>query len=128
MHIKLVQHKDYLEVMVTGQYDHQKALNRFPLVINTCRLLGLNRALVDFTELQGNIAATLKVLYTVKIKEYYDDHIESGGKPLKIAYVGSSDKIGSYEPGSEVARVVHLPTKLTANKDEALIWLGVKSK
>lgn len=61
MHKKLVQHKDYLEVMVTGQYDHQKALNRFPLVINTCRLLGLNRALVDFTELQGNIAATLKV-------------------------------------------------------------------
>ena len=127
MDIELLQHEEYLEVIVTGEYDHQVAIDRFPLVINTCRFIGLDRALVDFSELQGDIAASLKVLYTMKIKEYYENHIESGGKPLKIAYVGSPNKIDSYEPGSEVARKEQLPTTLTTSKKEALIWLGVST-
>ena len=126
MYIELVQHEDYLEVIVTGRYDHQDAIYRFPLVIDTCRLIGIDKALIDFRELQGDIAATLKVLYTLKIKEYYDNHIKAGGMPLKIAYVGSPPQVISYEPGNNLAQNVHLPTKLTTDKNEALLWLGVK--
>ena len=68
MNIELVQHEDYLEIMVTGPFDYQKVVDRFPLVITTCRLVGLDKALVDFREVQGDIATTVKMLYTMKIK------------------------------------------------------------
>jgi hypothetical protein len=127
MNIYLVQKKEYLEVIVTGQYDHQEAVKRFPMVINACQLAGVKKALVDFRKLEGAIAATSKVLYAMQIKEYYSNHIHSGGDPLKIAYVGSPSIIGFYEPGSEVAQREKLPTILTSDKDKALLWLGVNA-
>jgi hypothetical protein len=114
---------------VTGQFDHQKAFAQITHanVINKCRQVGKNKALIDFSKLEGDIAASIKVLYTMKISELYNNHLESGGMPLKIAYVGSPNKISSNELGSEVARREGLPTILTTNKKEALLWLGVST-
>ena len=129
MKIEMTQHEDYLEVIVTGQFDHQKAFAQITHanIINKCRLVGKNKALIDFSKLEGDIAASIKVLYTMKISELYNNHLESGGMPLKIAYLGSPSMVSSDEPGSKIARREGLPTKLTTSKKEALLWLGVST-
>ena len=66
LNIKIIQHDFFLEVVVTGTYDMQDAINRFPSVLSICRLTGLSKVLIDFRNLSGIPEATEKIIYTFR--------------------------------------------------------------
>ena len=124
--IEIVQEPTHLRVEVTGVYDMNDAIARFPLVISACRLTGRNKVLIDFRRLRGDIAAIEKVIYSESIKEQYAQHLEYGGEPLRVAYLGAAHQVSTYEPGLELAESEGLPFTLTTEMEDAMRWLGVK--
>ncbi len=77
--------------------------------------------------LTSHLAAIEKVIYAIGIKEHYEKHLDTGGQPLRIAYVGKAPQISTYEPGLDLAKSEQLPFTVTTNLDKALAWLGVKN-
>lgn len=126
INIKIIQHDQYLEVLVWGDYTLEEAIERFPAVISTCRLTGLSKVLIDYRELKGDFAAIQKVIFAMETIDLYDKHLSSGGKEIEVAYVGSPLGVSPYEPGMEIAEKRGLPFKLFTNTDDALDWLNVK--
>jgi len=124
--VKHIQHGDYLEIVVTGSYDLNDAINKFSYVLEACRQTGLDKVLIDFRELQREDSATIKSLYAFGVENQYRKYLDSGGHELQVAYVGPI--VMSYEPGMEVAEQRKLPFKLFDNPKEALEWLNVKSE
>ena len=126
ININIIHNNDYLEFFVTGTYDLIEAINRFPLVLDVCRLTGLTKVLIDFTELQGEGSGTEKCLYAFGIEDHYIKYINSGGHKLQVAYVGSSNP--KYDPGAAIAKSSHLPFKLFDERFKAFEWLQVEKK
>ncbi len=123
--VKIIQHDAFLEVVVTGTYDMQDAINRFPHVLSTCRLTGLSKALIDFRDLAGIPAATEKIIYAFGIQDHYDEHISTGGQDLMVAYVGSAPHVSTWEPGLQIAQDSNMPFDLFTNIKKAYEWLSV---
>ena len=78
----IIEHDTYLEVVVTGTYDMQEAIDRFPNVISACKSTGLSRVVIDFRDLVGIPAATQKIIYAFGIQDHYENYIANGGAPL----------------------------------------------
>ena len=124
--VKIIQHTDYLHVVVTGDYDMRDAIDKFPLVLSTCRLTGITKVLVDFRDINGVPAATEKILYTYGIVEHYNQYISHGGREIKFAFVGQSPQVSTFEPGKQIARNGNIPLYIGTDIDEALEWLNVQ--
>lgn len=122
--VTMIQHSDYLEFDVTGSFNLHDAIIKFSYVLEACRHTGLDKVLIDYSELKREDSATLKGLYAYGIENHYMKHLEAGGHEIKIAYVGQV--VMTWEPGMEVAEKSKLPFKLFKNLNEALEWLGVK--
>ncbi|MCK5077066.1 MAG: hypothetical protein KAR38_11855 [Calditrichia bacterium] len=124
--INIIQHNDYLEIVVTGSYDMNDTIDKFSHVLDICRHTGLAKVLIDFRELQGQGSGTEKSLYAFGIEDLYLKYLNSGGHELKVAYV--SLVVSSYEPGVEIAKETELPFKLFDKQKDAFEWLNVKNK
>ena len=124
---EFVQHTEYLEIIVTGMYDMEEAIDKFPLVLAACRDAKIAKALIDFRKLGGDVYATEKVMYAWKIEEHYRNHLSTGGQNLQIAYVGQSPLVSTYEPGVEIIESKGLPFALFEDSRKAIEWLGVKA-
>jgi len=125
LQVNLIQKPDYLYAEVSGVYEMQDAIDKFPLIISTCRQLILDKALIDFRQLDGKIHATEKLIYTQSVLDQYKLHLSSGGRPLRIAFVGKAPQISSYEPGIDIAKSEGIPVTMTTDFEEALSWLEV---
>jgi hypothetical protein len=125
LEIETIQHNDYLEVVVSGPYDFNDAVNKFPYVLDLCRITGLKKVLIDFRKISNEGGGTEKTLYALSVEDFYQKYLNSGGHELQFAYVGPS--ISSYEPGMEIAQQSELPFKLFDKRNEALEWLNVKT-
>ena len=125
LEVELIKKADYLLVNVSGTYDMEEAVEKFPLVLSSCRRNYLNKALIDYRLLKGRIDATQKLIYALGVKDHYELHLNSGGQPLQIALLGSPSHVTSYDPGMELAKSEDLPFMLTSDIDEALKWLGI---
>ena len=125
--IELIKHDQYMEVLVSGIFDVQEAIDKFPAVLSLCRSLQLSKVLVDYRNVKGIPAATEKILYTLKIQNHYEQYISSGGRLLKIAYVGKSPSVSTYEPGMKIVKDNNLPFDLFTDINEAYKWLNVNS-
>jgi len=123
--IKIIQHNNYIEIVVTGSYDLNEAVNKFPHALDVCRLTGLQKVLIDYRELQGDGGGTEKSLYVFGIENHYQKYLKLGGHELQVAYV--APMVNSYEPGVDIADKIGLPFKLFDKLNEALEWLSVKS-
>ncbi len=123
--VNLVQHDGYLEVIVTGSYDVQEAIDRFPHILSTCRLTGQCNVLMDGRDLESGPRATEKILYAFGIQGHYESYVASGGPPLKLAYLAAPAVVTHWEPALETAQDGNVPVGLFATKDEACEWLGV---
>jgi len=122
--VKMIQHSDYLEFVVTGSFDLNDAINKFLYVLEACRHTELDKVLIDYRELQREDSATIKGLYAYGIENHYMKYLESGGHELQFAYVGPI--VMAWEPGMEVAKQSNLPFKLFSSPIDALEWLHVK--
>ncbi len=124
---ELVQHTEYLEIIVTGMYDMEEAIDKFPLVLVACRDAKVAKVLIDFRKLGGEVHATEKVMYAWKIEEHYRNHLSTGGQNLQIAYLGQSPLVSTFEPGVEFAESKGLPFALFEDSRKAIEWLSVKA-
>lgn len=123
--IDTIQHNDYLEVVVTSPYDFQETIDKFPYVLDICRITRLKKVLIDYREMQNQGGATEKSFYALSIQDLYHNYLKVGGHALQIAYV--APMVMNYEPGVEIADNSGLPFRLFDKLNEAHSWLGVKS-
>jgi hypothetical protein len=127
LNVEFVEHTEYLEIIVSGTYDMEDAIDKFPQVLTACRNTKLAKALIDFREMGDTELATEKLLYAWKVEEHYKNHLSTGGQKLQIAYVGPPGPAGTYEAGVEYAESKGLPLALFDDSRKAIEWLGVKA-
>jgi len=125
--VKVNQYGNFMEVIVTGTYDMQDAINRFPEVLSACRLSGISKVIIDFRRMEGVPAATEKALYGFGVQDHYRKHLLIGGQKVRVAYLGKSPFVSTYDPGLQIVRDSNMPFELFTNIEEAREWLGVKS-
>ncbi len=123
-YVEMAERPDYLLVTVTGSYDLDEAIERFGSVLLACRRSGQNQILVDYRGLTGESGAIEEIIYATGIGDLYRMHLEAGGAPLRIAYLGTPSFIQSWVPGVEVAKGYDLEVCVTIDLDEALEWLA----
>ncbi|MCP4158539.1 MAG: hypothetical protein GY760_00575 [Deltaproteobacteria bacterium] len=123
--IKINQHNDYLEFVVTGSYDLNEAVEKFTHILNSCKFAELSKALIDVRELQGHGGGVEKSLYGIGVENLYIEYLKSGGHELQIAYLRP---VTDYEPGMIIAERSGYQFKLFDKLSEALEWLNVSSK
>ncbi len=122
--LKTTHHDCCLEVLVSGVFETQDAVDRFPELLSLCRKTGQRRVLIDYREMTGIPTSTEKTLYAFGIQDIYMTHLATGGQPMMVAYVGRPSQVSSFEPGVEVARSNDLPFRLFTSRDDAIAWLG----
>jgi hypothetical protein len=123
--LEIIPKKDHLRVRVTGTYDVNEAIERFPETLAACRSTGLNKMLIDFRPMKGVPAATEKLIYGLNVREYYQTYVSHYGIPPQIAYVGCTPAVSSYEPGIDVMKNEGLPFAMFTCIQDACDWLEI---
>jgi hypothetical protein len=124
--VKTIKHNDYLEFVVTGSHDLNEAIDKFPQILDVCKITGLKKVLIDYRELIYPVGGTEKTLYAIGTEDQYLKYLESGGHELQIAYL--APMVICYEPGAEIGRnVKHVQFELFDKLDKAREWLDIKS-
>ena len=126
LEVEIIQHKDYVEAIVSGEYDMQEAVDKFALILSTCQITGLSKVLIDFRKLHGKIYAVQKIIYTHQVIDKLKNYFASRDKDLHFAYVGKAPQISTYEPGLEIVERERIQAIVTDDINEAFEWLGVK--
>jgi hypothetical protein len=126
MNVQLVQHNEYLAILVSGTYTTDEAVARFANVLAACELTGLGKVLIDFRQMAGALAATEKIIYGFQISDQYREYSARTNQVIKLAYLGSPPAVSTYEPGLEVAVQSALPVALFTDESKAYEWLGVQ--
>lgn len=123
--INVIQHSDFFQIVVTGTYNLQEAIDKFHYVLTSCNMTGISKFLIDFRELSGDRAALEKIIYALEVQDRYFKHLDAGGPKLLVAFVGSPSQVSTYEPGLEIARQSDMPFTLFTNIEDAYDWLDV---
>ena len=122
----MIQHKEYIEVLASGVFNLEDAIDYMPSVMHACRLKDLSRILIDYRKLEGNIPAIEKIIFAQETIETYKYHLASRGKELKFAFAGNAPQVSSHKPGLEIAKREGIHAIVTDDINEAFNWLGVK--
>ena len=85
MDINLITHETYLEIKVTGSMELEGAINYFDLLISTCNNYDIYKVLIDYSEAGPDMVPIDKFKYALEVKSQYTRHLESGGKPMRLA-------------------------------------------
>ncbi len=125
LEIDITRHSDFFEVVVTGTYNLQEAIDKFNYVLMPSSLTGIWKILIDFRKLSGDRSAVEKIIYALEIKERYFEHLATGGPKLQVAYVGSPSQVSTYQPGLDIARKSDMPFMLFTRIEDAHEWLDV---
>ena len=126
LEVVIIRHKEYLEAIVSGEYNLQEALHKFSRVLLACKIADLSKVLIDFRKLHGDIYAVQKIIYSHKVIGQVKDYFASKGKDLKFAYVGKAPQVSTYKPGLEMAEKEGMQAIVSVDINGALEWLGVK--
>jgi hypothetical protein len=122
--VKMIQHNNYLEFVVTGSHDMNEAIDKFAELLDACKQTGIAKVLINYTQLVYNAGGTEKALYAFGAENQYLKYLKSGGHQLQLAYL--APKIHSYEPGAEIGKKIEsLQFELFDNLDKAIAWLDV---
>ncbi len=126
LEVEIIQHKEYVEAIVSGEYDMQEAVDKFLIVISALQIAGLSKVSIDFRRLHGKIYALQKIMYTEQVLGQVKNCFGSRGKDLQFAYVGKAPQVSTYEPGLEMVEREGIQAIVTYDINEAFEWLGVK--
>ena len=125
---KTILHKEYLEVIATGEFNLEDAIDYMPSVMHACRRNHLSKVIIDYRKLYGEIPVIEKIVFAQETIETYKYHLASRGKELKFAFAGNAAQVmSSYKPGLEMAQKKGIQAIVTDDIHEALEWLGVKN-
>lgn len=117
----------YLHAKVTGTYDLQDAIAKFQHMIELVRETGLSCVLVDFREMAGGPNPNQSFLYAIDVRAQYKRHLESGERPLKIAYLSPANTMRNHDSGLLVAYDFNLPFEMFSDFNDALTWLEIEN-
>lgn len=126
LEVDIIPQKEYLKVIVSGDYDMQEAIDEFSFVLSACKITGLSKILIDFRKLHGEIYSIQKIIYSLQIVGQVKDYFASKGKDLQFAWVGKTPQVSKYKPGLEIAEREGIQAMLSVDINEAFEWLGVK--
>ena len=123
--VEIIQNKEHVEAIVSGDYDIQEAIEKFQVILSACQIAGLKKILIDFRELHGDIFAVQKVMYTHQVIDQVKNYFASEGKDLKFAYVGKAPQVSTNEPGLEIVENEGMQAIVIEDLDKAFKWLDV---
>lgn len=118
----LAKQRDHLHCTVTGTYNVEEAIDFFPRILVLCRSSKLHRVLFDYRNMEGYPSATERMVFSASVLERYDLHLQFSGEPIRVAFLGSSDVIGSYNPGLDLV-AGRVSAAITSNAEAAMEWL-----
>ena len=127
IHIETIQHEDHIRIVMSGPFETQEAIQVFTDVFAMSRITDLSKILIDYRSLQCIPAATEKLLCSINIEQQYNEHLNSGGQPLRVAYLGSAPAVGSYRPGHDWMKIANLPFHVFTDEKKAYQWLDVET-
>lgn len=116
---------EFLRVVYSGTYDMQEAFDSFAIALRVCRYDRTSKVLIDYSKLDGVLAATEKILYALNAKNLYEKHLSVGGQKLKVAFFSKAPHVTTYRPGLQIAEENGLPFDLFTDIEEAYRWLEV---
>ena len=119
--VSFKQNPGYLEFIVTGIYDLDEAIGKFPLLIKACRHSGISNVLIDSRDLVGEQMLTEELLYASQARQLYQSYLSGGGQPLKIAFV--SKKTLSEDLSEAISQIQGLDAFVTRDYKQAVEWL-----
>ena len=114
---------EWLRVDATGTFDLEQSVRGFPAVTAACRARGITAVLVDYRTVEGPAAMTEEIIYATRIGELYRQHLEEGGDPIRIAYLGNDSFVRTWSPGLSVLEGYGLHALVTTDLAESEEWL-----
>ena len=128
INISVEAHPDYLNVLVTGEYDYKMAVGLFDIVLSACKLNNTSNILVDYRSVKGEPLMTDRYMYASSISDKVKNYIEMGGNKLRFAYLGPQKMIMDDSPANKVfEKHYFIDVLATTSATEAYEWLGVDS-
>ena len=128
LRVEIEQKADYLEFIITGVQNNIQISEPLETVLNSCKLAGLNRALVDYRDLTGGDKENPEVEYAQGVGQLYQKYLAAGGPPLRVAVVGKEEMIEAWKQSEEIVQGYGLEILVTGDYEEAIAWLSGKTK
>ena len=127
MNMSIEVRSDYLEVLVTGVFDLQIAIDLLSKVLASSVQHKLPRILIDYRELQGvPPSMTEDYIYAISAAQLIHKYIDVTGNPPRIAYLSPKTILKDGEYVTKVAATYGFSdVKRTTDVYETLEWLGV---
>lgn len=120
---EFIEESDYLHCKISGTYDNLwDAIEVFGKVILRSRCSGLTNILYDTRDMTNYPGATEKIIYMSGVIDQHDSYVKFGGKPLRVAYLGSEQVDRAYAPGMDLAASRAFATTSTSDPEAALAW------
>ena len=116
-----------LVVTVTGAFNADLSVNKFASIMSFCRMYSLDQVLIDFRALDDTVFATAEIMYAHNISRLYREHLDQGGEPVRIAYLGPDTYISDSMPGLGIAKASGLNILATSDFPMAMEWLESSS-
>lgn len=124
MKIRIEQNPDYLEFIVSGIGVSLQISEPLETILNSCKLAGTYKVLVDFRGLTGRNRDDSGEEYAKRVGQQYQDYLAEGGSPLRAAVVGREEMSENWSKNEEIVRGYGLNVLVTENYEEAVAWLG----
>lgn len=86
-------------------------------------MYSLDQVLIDFRNLNDTMFATAEIMYAHNISRLYQQHLNQGGNPVRIAYLGPDTYISDSMPGLGIAQAGGLNVLTTSEFPAAVEWL-----
>ena len=122
--VRVEQKADYLKFIVTGMQSSLQTPDPFETILNSCKLAGLNRALVDYRNLEGGNWDDPETGYAQGVGQFYQEYLDAGGLPLRISVVGKGEMIEAWKQSEKIVRGYGLEALVTGDYEEAIAWLN----
>jgi len=122
------QRTDYLEFIVSGVQKDLPVPEPLETVLNSCELAGLYRVLVDFRGLTGGDKENPEIEYAQGVGQGYQDYLDAGGTPIKVAVVGKEEMIQAWKQSEEITQGYSLKAFVSGDYEEAVAWLRSEKK
>jgi len=123
MKVKVEQRVDFIEFIVSGIQRDLPTPEPLETVLNSCKLAGLYRVLVDFRGLEGGDRENPETGYAKGVGQGYQDYLDAGGTPIKVAVVGKEEMIEAWKKSEKIVQDLGLDAFVTSDYEDAINWL-----
>lgn len=115
---------DHISCTTSGQYTPEEGIRTFRLVLDSCSVNRINKALIDITSITQAHMATEKILLALHVERAFVDFLkENPSISLRIAVFGTEPLITKYKPSNEHYRQRNIPIRTFDSRAEAEQWL-----